>query len=386
MQRRTLLQLFGGIAVAGVPSFAFQSERRDRIVIAGAGIIGASIAYQLAKRGASVTVLERATPASGATANSFAWINAKKQPLDYFRMSQAAVGAWHDLHREIGPDLPVLWGGSVEWTGTPESAKRHAETRRRYESWGYRAYAIDEQRLRELEPLIVPGPITAATYTETEGNADPVGVTEMILARAIKAGARVRFPAEVTGVETRDGRLVRVTTNEAGDIEADVLVVACGVDTPRVAAMAGVSIRLTRSPGILVHTMPQARVVDHVVLSPSGQIKQKVNGRIVTGLDFAPAREEDTTREYGERFLQRMSAVLPQLNNAKFDKVTLGLRPLPTDGHPVIGFPLGRRDVYITVMHSGVTLSPLVGRLAAMEILDDVRIDSLEPFRLERFS
>jgi len=385
MQRRTLLQLFGGIAASGVRSFALQAGRRDRIVIAGAGIIGANIAYQLAKRGASVTVFERNKPATGATANSFAWINAQKQPYNYFTLSQTALGAWHDLHDEIGRELPVLWGGSVGWTNDPARVAREAEVVKRYEAWGYPIRAIDGTRLHALEPNIVPGAVATATYNEIEGNADPVGVTEIVLARAEKSGAQVKHPVEITGIDTRDGRLRAVKTTE-GDVEADVLVVACGIDTPRVAAMAGIAVRLTRSPGILVHTAPHSRVVDHIVLSPLGQIKQKANGRIVTGLDFGPAHEEDTTREHGERFLQRMAAVLPQLQDAQFDKVTLGLRPMPTDGHPVIGFPLGRRDVYITVMHSGVTLSPLVGRLAAIEILDGIRVDSLEPFRLERFS
>ena len=77
--------------------------------------------------------------------------------------------------------------------------------------------------------------------------------------------------------------------------------------------------------------------------------------------------------------------MLPQLKDASFDTVTLGFRPMPVDSHPIIGFPVGRRDTYITVMHSGVTLAPLVGWLAAMEILDGVRVQLLEPFRLERF-
>lgn len=384
MHRRRLLQLVGGIAVTGVPSFAFQRERRDRIVIAGAGILGASIAYQLARRGASVTVLERARPASGATANSFAWINAQKQPFDYFMLSQVAIGAWRDLHEDIGRDLPVLWGGTVGWSSAADRVGRESEIRKKYQEWGYPTYAIDEQRLRALEPNIVPGTVAAAAYTECEGNADPVGVTEVLLARARTAGVQVKYPVEVTGVDTRDGRL-RLVRTTAGEIEADVLVIACGVDTPRVAAMVDIPVRLTRSPGLLVHTQSRSRVMNHIVLSPLGQMKQKVDGRIVTGLDFAPAREEDTSREYGERFLQRMSAVLPQLKDAVFDKVTLGFRPLPVDGHPIVGFPVGRRDAYVTVMHSGVTLAPLIGRFAAMEILDNVRVELLEPFRLERF-
>jgi glycine/D-amino acid oxidase-like deaminating enzyme len=68
------------------------------------------------------------------------------------------------------------------------------------------------------------------------------------------------------------------------------------------------------------------------------------------------------------------------------EKVTLGWRPLPQDEYPIIGFAPNRRDVYITVMHSGVTLSPLVAHLAAIEILDGVDAEPLGPYRPARFN
>jgi glycine/D-amino acid oxidase-like deaminating enzyme len=244
---------------------------------------------------------------------------------------------------------------------------------------------IDEQRLRALEPHIVPGSVVAADHAASEAHIDPVRVTELMLDRAVKQGARVEFPCEVTGLDVKDGRL-RAARTTKGDVDADVLIVACGVDTPKLAAMAGVHVPLTRSPGILVHTAPSPRLVESVVMSPIGNIKQKPDGRIVTGLDFGPAKEEDTSREHGEQFLKRMSAVVPGLRDAAFEKVTLGFRPMPSDGFPVIGFPAGRRDIYLTVMHSGVTLSPLVGTLAAAEILDDVQVEPLKPYRVERLA
>jgi glycine/D-amino acid oxidase-like deaminating enzyme len=384
MDRRTVLQLIGGIAVSGVRPWALQLPRPNRVVIAGGGILGANIAYQLAKRGAPVTLLDRATPARGATANSFAWINAKKQPFPYFSLNLLGIQAWRDLHGELGSELPVTWGGTVEWTSSADRAAAQAEAVRRYQAWGYPIHRIDQRQLRALEKNVVAADVTSAAHAEIEGSADPVLATEVILARAIRAGAEVRHPVEVVGLDIQNGRLRAVKTS-AGDVEAELLVIACGTDTPRVAEMAGLTVPLTRSPGILVHTTPQPHVIDRILLSPIGNIKQKVNGRIVTGVDFGPAADEATSRERGERFLQTMSAVLPQLAGAELDKVTLGLRPLPKDGQPIIGFPRGRRDVYLTVMHSGITLGPLVGRLAATEILDGVEVDPLAPYRLERF-
>ena len=206
----------------------------------------------------------------------------------------------------------------------------------------------------------------------------------MLLARATALGARVEYPCEVTGLDRAQDRLRAVRTTK-GDIEASVLIIACGTDTPKVAGMAGVAVPLKPSPGVLVHTTPQPRLIERVVLAPAAHMKQKPDGRIVTGVGFGGTPTTDDSREGGARFLKTAATVLPELGAATLDKVTLGWRPLPKDDVPIIGFASGRTDIYITVMHSGVTLSPLVGRLAAVEILDGVAADPLEPYRLSRF-
>ncbi len=126
-------------------------------------------------------------------------------------------------------------------------------------------------------------------------------------------------------------------------------------------------------------------MLERVVLSPIAHMKQKPDGRIVTGSGFGGTADTDTSRATAKRFLETASQVLPELRTMDVEKVTLGRRPLPQDEFPVIGFAPGRRDVYITVMHSGVTLSPLVGQLAAIEILDGVDAEPLAPYRPARF-
>src|ERR687889_3074 len=94
MHRRTLLQLFASVAVAGLPAAA--QPRGHRIVIAGAGIVGAHVAYQLAKRGASVVVVERGSPGNGSASKSFAWINAtfSKRPRAYYELNRLGMLGW----------------------------------------------------------------------------------------------------------------------------------------------------------------------------------------------------------------------------------------------------------------------------------------------------
>ena len=113
MNRRTWLQLMAGLA-AGTAVGA-NAPRPLRIVVAGAGIVGASIAYHLARAGAAVTVIDKQAPAAHASRGTFAWINATwaKQPRSHHALNQASVVRWQSLQQQLR--LPVRWGGSLEW-------------------------------------------------------------------------------------------------------------------------------------------------------------------------------------------------------------------------------------------------------------------------------
>src|ERR1700720_4502219 len=131
MDRRTLLKILSVPVVTGLPARAAASK--DRVVIAGAGIMGASIGYHLAKRGAQVTILEKRRPGNGATEKSFAWINAtfSKQPRSYYELNLLGIAGWRRLTVEFGGDLQIQWGGSVEWLepGNPEAEKLASRVR-----------------------------------------------------------------------------------------------------------------------------------------------------------------------------------------------------------------------------------------------------------------
>lgn len=169
-------------------------------------------------------------------------------------------------------------------------------------------------------------------------------------------------------------------------MEADVVVLASGVDTPRLAQMAGITVPLRESSGLLAHTTPQARILDRVALAPGADIKQNLDGRIVTGVDFGPSGSTDTSHESGQKLLKNAERYIEKLSGIPLESVTLGYRVLPQDGFPIVGFPERRPNLYIAALHSGMTMGPIIGQLAAMEILDGAAVDPLSPYRLSRFS
>ena len=386
MQRRSVLKLFGGLVVSVIPGVSAQPRRRARVAIVGGGIIGASIAFHLARRGAEVRLLEKTEPAAGATRNSFAWINAglSKRPRQYYRLNHLSMLAYRQLKVDLGDSLPVKWGGSLTWFDRPEASESLQRQVRARQGWGYPVHLVDAGEFRRLEPAVVRGAASATAFATQEGSVDPVAATQALLDGARERGAQIEYPCEVTALDIRSGRLREVRTTR-GTFEADALVIAAGVATPRVAAMAGLDVPLKDSPGVLTHTKPTTRMLRRVVLAPGAHMKQMLDGRIVTGAGFGGS-PTDTSLEVGEQMLDAAARVVPEIENAELDRVTLGWRPLPRDNHPVVGFAPPESDVYLAVMHSGVTLAPLVGRLAAQEILDDVRVDLLEPYRFERFS
>ena len=90
-----------------------------------------------------------------------------------------------------------------------------------------------------LEPGLEPGvPVLATAWTREEGSVDPEGATRALVEAARREGARIEYPCEVTGIVLRSGELRQVETSR-GPLEADALVIAAGVDTTGLAAVAG---------------------------------------------------------------------------------------------------------------------------------------------------
>lgn len=383
MHRRQFIKAFAGLVVTGL----FRDEARagtKHIVIAGGGIIGASIAYHLAQRGAQVTLCEKLRPASGATEKSFAWINGGKQPRPYFDLALLGMSGWRRLHSELWSELKIQWGGSLTWYPPGEGAEQLHRDVRRIQGWGYATHLVDEPEFHRLLPNVVPGPLAAASYSEQEGTLDPAHAVRVLLKEAGELGARVLYPCEVTGLDIASGGVRGVQTTK-GRFEADVLVLACGVDTPRVAAMAEVNVPLKDSPGVLAHTAPQPRLIHRIALAPGAHIKQGPDGQIVTGSDFGGSPVTETSKAYGQQLLREAARFLPQLDHVPVEHVTLGWRVVPKDGFPIVGFADRCRNLYVAVMHSGITLAPVIGQFAAWEILDGARIDLLQQYRPSRF-
>lgn len=226
--RRTIIKMLTAAALTGC-SASDKSGKPLKVVVAGAGIIGASVAYHLARAGAAVTVVDKVGPASHASGGTFAWINATwaKQPRAYHSLSQDSVSNWHTLQDEL--QIPVRWGGSLEWYGTPERQALLAEQIAEQLAWGERSRMISADELATLEPNVDLAGASTVAFSENDGAVDAVVATQTLLRAAEELGATLRYPEELIDIELANGRLKSVTTTH-GKQAADRLILATGAD------------------------------------------------------------------------------------------------------------------------------------------------------------
>ena len=386
MNRRRFVQILGGtgVTLGGGPLSALT---RDHVIVAGAGIIGASIAYHLARRGARVTLLEKEHPAAGTTKNSFAWLNSsEKSPRSYYDLNLAGIAGWRRLELDIGASLPIQWGGGVQWCKSEAQLSEHMrEHVKERQGWGYSIRLIAREDLLRLIPNATPGEVGAASFADQEGTLDPVVAANALVSAAQSLGAAVIYPCEVQDFHLAEGRVRAVITTQ-GPMEADFIVVATGNGTTELAAKAGMRVPLKESKGILAHTAPQPELVRRVMLAPGADVKQNFDGRIVTGANFGDTGDAQPTMELGHQYLAAAARYLPQLRNARVEYMTLGYRVMPQDGYPIVGRSARFPNFYVAALHSGMTCAPIIGQLAATEILDQVDVDLLHPYRADRFS
>lgn len=352
-----------------------------RVLVIGAGIVGASIAYHLARAGAEVTVLDGGRPGGVATAGSWAWINASAgNPEPYVRLRMRSMAMWRDLGGTL-PGLEMRWGGGLLWDLAPDDLRTYAAE---HTSWGYPVELVDRSFVADCEPALADPPDIAA-HVAIEGAVEPVQAATVLLDAAGGFGARIMPGRAAVALRSRGGRVTGVQTADEV-ITADEVVVAAGVGTTALLASIGVDLALDAPSGLLVVSKPTPPLLRGLVMAPELHIRQRKDGCLIAGADFGGTDPgADPERAAGCTF-EAMQGLLRRGTSIEFDHFTVGRRPTPKDGYPVVGRPPTIAGLYVAVMHSGVTLAPAVGCFAAAEILGAERDPLLLPYGMERFA
>lgn len=356
----------------------------ERVVIVGAGIIGAVIAYHLAGHQREVIVLDAGLPGQQASGRSFGWINASFHlDEDHYHFRAKAMEAWRDL-ASSEPSLTVNWCGCLCWEFTGQAQNDQFAN---LNALGYPVEMLGRDALGEYGAGLENLPETALWFP-TEGFVEADSATRALLRAAAAKGAQVVSGVSVQALTEKGGRITGVKT-QVQDMLADQVILAAGVGAPMLLATLGLDLPMLSRPGLLVHSEPLPMRINGIIVSEGGQeFRQDASGRIVAPAsvshqsDSAEAISGDP-RELAEAALARVSRYLSG-GYLKVEHIAHAMRPVPGDGHPCIG-PMGPDGLYVAVLHSGVTLAPLVGATVAEEITSAVKAPELSRYRPNRF-
>ena len=350
-----------------------------RVIIIGAGIIGASIAWHLAKAGASVMVVEAEKPGGIATRNSWAWINASwGNPEPYFRLRERSMLEWRRLDRDV-PGLSINWCGGLIWDLPPDELVAFA---RQHADWGYGIRRVERDEILAIEPNLKHVPDFAYHVAE-EGMVEPVETAQAMLAGAEGLGARILTGTPVKWLLEEGARIAGVMTDD-GPLHADEIIVAAGAESASILESAGVTLKMSAPAGLLAHTKPAGELLRGLVMTPGLHMRQTAAGRIVAGTDFAGADPEGDPDGLAHELLSKIRHGVKGAEALDLDFHTVGFRPTPADGFSAVGRPKGPSGLYIAVTHSGITLAPAIGLFAAQELMEHQRDSLLDPFHPDR--
>jgi len=328
-----------------------------QVVVIGAGVGGASIAYHLAEAGCTdVLVLDRGEPTSGSTFHSAGLVGQLRSSLPLTRMMMHSVEVYRRLEAESADTgRSPAWRevGSLRLAATPE----RLDELRRQNGWaktfGLPMELVSPQEAHDLFPLMDPTGVLGAAWLPTDGYLDPSGLTYALLGAAKAQGISVEGNVRVTDLVVEGGRIRRVVTDH-GDITAETVVAACGMYTPDVAALAGVTVPIvpmahqyliTKGIDGVTDQLPQLRDPDNLVY-----FRREGSGLVLGGYerDPAPWSVDGVPADFNnrllpedwDRFTPLMEAAVrrvPQVEEADIVQLVNGPEGFTPDNEFVLG-------------------------------------------------
>jgi glycine/D-amino acid oxidase-like deaminating enzyme len=379
-------------------------NKSDAVVI-GAGVIGSSIAYHLARRKLSVTLLERGDIASGSSGacDGLVFLQSKK-PGIHLQLAMESRGRFEHLSRRL--PVPIEFnptGGMVVIETEAELAamEQFVEAQREI---GLDVSLLDGDAARKIEPQLSEH-ILGATYSSLDGQVNPIALTLGFALGAKSLGARIITGRTVEGVDTIAGRVSAVET-DGGRFEADIVVNAAGVHAPEIGAMAGLDIPIKPRRGQIIVTEVRPPMLNCCLLSAKyiaakfnpnlakggGEgisMEQTENGNFLLGStrEFV-GFDKRTTIEGLHRIAAKTAIVIPALRQVNVIRAFAGLRPYTPDGLPILGPVPEIPGFFMAAGHEGdgIALAPITGELIAQMIAKGRSDIPLDEFHLGRFA
>jgi sarcosine oxidase, subunit beta len=364
------------------------------VVIAGGGIMGCALAYQLAKRKVDVVLLERETLGSQSTGKCAGGVRQQFSIEANVRLQRMSVKMLEAFENDTGHPADFRQIGYLFVFTQPQQVEDFRHNMDMWHRVGLtEARWVDPAEAAKMNPVLNVDDVLGCTFCPTDGIASPADVTSGYAAAAVRLGARLKEGVEVTGIDVASGRVQGVRTS-AGDIATRMVVNCAGAWAASIGRLAGLEIpvlpyrrhiAVTGTFPAVPRTMPMT-VDFHTSLyfHPEG------DGVLIGMSDRAepPGFATDVNWEFLEKMFEQVARRAPALAGAGVKTAWAGLYESTPDHQAILGPVRELEGFWCAAGFSGhgFMQAPAAALLVTQLLLDHKSEIDISPFAFERFA
>jgi sarcosine oxidase, subunit beta len=365
---------------------------RAGVVILGGGIMGLSLAWNLAKRGVTdVVVLERGYLNAGASGRNGGGVRVQWTTPTLIRLARRSIELCRRFAVDMGVNVWMRQGGYLFLATSELQARWLEEQQRMHEAHGLATRIITPDEAREIVPQLDSSRYLAAAWNPDDGVVFPWPFLWGYASRAQALGVKVLTFTRATGFE-RSGRKLTAVVTDRGRVACDVVVNAAGAWSKEVAALAGIALPNRPTRHEILVTEPTRPWLDPLVsvLGSGLYFSQSQRGELVAGMGD-PAEPEGialgSTLRFLARFARAITACAPLTASLRVVRQWAGCYDVTPDNNPILG-PAGFENFLQLsgFVGHGFMMAPAVGELMAAWMAGEAPDPIFERFTVDRFS
>lgn len=352
--------------------------RTKDAVIVGGGVIGCAIAYNLAKRGMhNICIVEKNYLSSGATGRCGAGVRQQWGLEMNIRLARDSMRMFETMNEDLdyAGDIELKQGGYLILAYTPLQWQQFKKNVALQNQLGVASQLVTPAQAKEIVPHLNIEGLLGATFCATDGHANPFNVTEAYAQAARRLGVEILTYTEVVGIESAQGKVHKVKTNQ-GDIATPLVINAAGGYSDIVAGMVGIELPTFSQRHQILVTEPVDPLQGPMVISFHHGLycQQTPHGSFIMGLGEAhepKGHDIGHSWEFMESMARHITQLLPPLSALRVIRQWSGLYNVTPDAQPIFGGTPGVEGFKVALGFSGhgFMIAPMTGVLMAEHIL-----------------
>ena len=377
-----------------------------KVVVIGGGVAGCSVAYHLAKYGWKDTVLlERDQLTSGTTWHAAGLVGQLGASSTITRLRKYSLNLYKELEKKTGLSTGLKQNGAITIASTPERLQELLRQATAAKLFDVNAESVNKQRIKELYPVINDDDILGGVYMPEDGQADPIGVTNVLAKAAKMEGAQIFEKTPVEKILVKDKKIVGVQT-KFGKIDCEYVVIATGMWSRQIGEDIGVSIPLYPNEHFYIITEPLDKLPKNLpvlrdynsclylkedagkmlvgIFEPNAKPAFKDKGKVPEDFSFGEFPDDfDHFEPYLEKSFQR----LPMLETAGIRKFFSGPESFTPDTQYLLGETPEVNNLFTCCGFNsiGIASSGGAGRVTAEWMINGYMNEDLFSLDIKRF-